>query len=196
MRSVGQSQGFDGFGRRYLATGGDYFTGFTSQWGGYYDSATSGDGGQTGLTLLTHRFYDPAAGRFLTRDPMGYDGGINLYAYTQNDPVNRNDPSGLMGGFGHGGPLPGWNPPTSGARHGGGGLDGYIPPPRKPGPDPLQPVWNFCKYWLPQPVQTPCSEEDSGLCDTPPNKGPCRVWSWRGKAGGVCMGNFLPDGGG
>jgi RHS repeat-associated protein len=94
--SVGQSEGFDGFGRRYLATGGDYFTGFTSQWGGYYDSATSGDGGQTGLTLLTHRFYDPATGRFLTRDPMAYDGGINLYAYTQNDPVNRRDPDGTF----------------------------------------------------------------------------------------------------
>jgi RHS repeat-associated protein len=92
--SVGQSEGFDGFGRRYLAAGGDYFTGFTSQWGGYYDSATSSDGGQTGLTLLTHRFYDPATGRFLTRDPSGYEGGGNLYAYTQNDPVNEHDSSG------------------------------------------------------------------------------------------------------
>jgi RHS repeat-associated protein len=92
--SVGQSEGFDGFGRRYLATGGDCFTGFTSQWGGYYDSATSGDGGQTGLTLLTHRFYDPSVGRFLTRDPLGYEGGINLYAYTDNNPLNEDDPSG------------------------------------------------------------------------------------------------------
>lgn len=44
---------------------------------------------------MTHRYYDPAAGRFLTRDPIGYAGGINLYAYTGNDPVNRADPSGL-----------------------------------------------------------------------------------------------------
>ncbi|WP_155850477.1 hypothetical protein [Chthonomonas calidirosea] len=27
-----------------------------------------------------HQYYDVAAGRFLTRDPIGYVGGINLYA--------------------------------------------------------------------------------------------------------------------
>ncbi|MBI3927003.1 MAG: RHS repeat-associated core domain-containing protein [Armatimonadetes bacterium] len=37
----------------------------------------------------------PALGRFLTRDPIGYDGGLNLYAYVGNDPVNWVDPEGL-----------------------------------------------------------------------------------------------------
>ena len=36
-----------------------------------------------------------ATGRFLTRDPIGYAGGLNLYAYTVGNPVNRADPSGL-----------------------------------------------------------------------------------------------------
>ena len=55
---------------------------------GYFTDA------ETGLLLCTHRFYDPAAGRFVTRDPIGYDGGINLYGYTGNNPVNESDPDG------------------------------------------------------------------------------------------------------
>ena len=33
--------------------------------------------------------------RWLTRDPAGYDGGINLYAYCDGNPVMGIDPSGL-----------------------------------------------------------------------------------------------------
>ena len=50
---------------------------------------------ETGLELLTHRYYDPSTGRFPTRDPIGYDGGINIYSYSVNNPVNFSDPSGL-----------------------------------------------------------------------------------------------------
>lgn len=51
---------------------------------------------ETGLHYNRHRYYDPALGRYLGRDPMGAAGGVNLYAYVGNDPVNRADPSGLM----------------------------------------------------------------------------------------------------
>jgi RHS repeat-associated protein len=52
--------------------------------------------GDLGLDLLHHRWYDPAVGRFLTRDPIRWAGGLNLYGYCGADPVNKVDPSGLI----------------------------------------------------------------------------------------------------
>jgi len=43
------------------------------------------------------RLYRPDLGRWLSRDPIGEDGGINLYAYVGNNPVNLFDPLGLIG---------------------------------------------------------------------------------------------------
>jgi RHS repeat-associated protein len=40
------------------------------------------------------RVYDPASGRFLQNDPIGYKDDINLYAYVGGDPVNRGDSTG------------------------------------------------------------------------------------------------------
>jgi len=40
-------------------------------------------------------------GRFVTRDPIGYKGGINLYGFAGNNPVNESDPSGFAPGSGH-----------------------------------------------------------------------------------------------
>jgi uncharacterized protein RhaS with RHS repeats len=44
---------------------------------------------------MTNRYYDTSTGRFLNRDPIRYSGGINVYAYAGNDPIDEGDPSGL-----------------------------------------------------------------------------------------------------
>ena len=51
---------------------------------------------QSGLQLLGARYYDASIGRFISRDPSGYKGGLNFYAYCGNDPVNCSDPTGLV----------------------------------------------------------------------------------------------------
>ncbi len=43
-----------------------------------------------------HRYYDPAIGRFLQRDPIGIGGGSNVYAYVGSAPTTAVDPSGLV----------------------------------------------------------------------------------------------------
>jgi RHS repeat-associated protein len=45
--------------------------------------------------LFGRRFYDPAQGRWLTPDPVGYQAGPNLYTYVSNNPQTHFDPYGL-----------------------------------------------------------------------------------------------------
>jgi uncharacterized protein RhaS with RHS repeats len=40
-------------------------------------------------------WYDPQTGRFLSQDPIGLAGGVNLYAYAGNNPSSYSDPFGL-----------------------------------------------------------------------------------------------------
>jgi RHS repeat-associated protein len=50
---------------------------------------------QSGLYLTKYRFYDPQTGRWLSRDPIGEAGGINLYGYVGGNPVSWFDFHGL-----------------------------------------------------------------------------------------------------
>ncbi|WP_445367700.1 RHS repeat-associated core domain-containing protein [Methylomonas sp. BW4-1] len=55
--------------------------------GQYYDQ-------ETGLHYNLNRYYDPNAGRFIHQDPIGLEGGANVYRYAPN-PMNWIDPLGL-----------------------------------------------------------------------------------------------------
>ncbi len=57
----------------------------------YYDRETQ-------LYAYTYRYYDPAEGRWLSRDPLGEASTKNLYAFLDNDPINRVD---LLGATAH-----------------------------------------------------------------------------------------------
>ncbi|HEY2499110.1 MAG TPA: RHS repeat-associated core domain-containing protein [Candidatus Angelobacter sp.] len=47
-----------------------------------------------GLYFYRARYYSPALQRFISEDPIGVKGGINLYAYADNNPVTLRDPNG------------------------------------------------------------------------------------------------------
>ena len=55
--------------------------------GQYYDR-------ETGLHYNYFRDYDPRIGRFVESDPIGLKGGVNLYVYSLNNPINRFDIDG------------------------------------------------------------------------------------------------------
>ena len=57
---------------------------------------------QTGLIYFGQRYYNPTWGRFINRDPVGENGGINLYGFCRNDPVNGFDVLGFGPPFGPG----------------------------------------------------------------------------------------------
>jgi len=50
---------------------------------------------ETRLYYYRARYYSPTLGRFLQADPIGYQGGINLYSYCGNKPLIFLDPYGL-----------------------------------------------------------------------------------------------------
>jgi len=51
---------------------------------------------ESGLYFNRNRYYNPGLGRFITKDPIGIRGGVNLYSYALNSPSNYTDPLGLI----------------------------------------------------------------------------------------------------
>jgi RHS repeat-associated protein len=84
--SVAQSYTYDSFGNTTNSTGS--LTNFFRYTAREFDT-------ETNLYEYRARYYDSTGGRFLSEDPIQFDGGINFYAYTANDPVGLIDPSGM-----------------------------------------------------------------------------------------------------
>ncbi len=78
---------YDPYGRR-TKPAGDLEADFGST--GHYLHQASG------LYFAPLRSYDPDSARWLSRDPIQEGGGINLYAYVGNNPVNKVDPDGRL----------------------------------------------------------------------------------------------------
>jgi len=58
------------------------------RWPGQYEDE------ETGLYYNRNRYYDPETGQYLSKDPIGIEGGAALYAYV-DDPTTKADPFGL-----------------------------------------------------------------------------------------------------
>ncbi|MEI7850958.1 MAG: RHS repeat-associated core domain-containing protein [Kiritimatiellales bacterium] len=97
---------------------------------------------QTGLYYFRARWYSPETGRWLSKDPIGISGGLNLYVFCGNNPVNFVDPRGHevvylhddegAGYFGHtaiavGGDDVGWTYLSYEMRDDGTASDNLIP---------------------------------------------------------------------
>ena len=86
--AVMTSSAYDAYGQEWIV--GSYRDpyGFHARDGYYADR-------ETGLYYCYHRYYDPQAGRWITTDPAGYGGGMNLYSYCGASPLGWADRSGL-----------------------------------------------------------------------------------------------------
>ncbi|NCB80634.1 MAG: RHS repeat-associated core domain-containing protein [Bacilli bacterium] len=76
---------YDAYGKRELAVGTQPRFGYA----GMFRHEP------TGLNLTLYRAYNPQTGRWLSRDPIGENGGLNVYGYVGNDPLGYVDPLGL-----------------------------------------------------------------------------------------------------
>jgi RHS repeat-associated protein len=78
---------YGAFGEPLVATGNA--TGFPFAFSTKYRDS------ETELYYYGFRYYNPSTGRWLSRDPINEEGGLNLYAFVSNDPVDAVDILGL-----------------------------------------------------------------------------------------------------
>ncbi len=85
---------YDPYGKRLIQYQADNYTdgcdlGYTG-----HITQQSAVSGQGEMVLTLFRTYDPELGRWLSADPLGEMGGMNLYAYCYGNPLNLRDPDG------------------------------------------------------------------------------------------------------
>jgi len=89
---------------------------------------------ERGLQNNLNRWYDPSVGRWLSEDPVGYRGGVNLFEYVGDNPLISEDPTGLQN------PGQGFFPgPLPGQPHLPGIHPPQVPPAPAPTPGPSRP---------------------------------------------------------
>ena len=84
--NIVDSYQYDSFGSTGLKNTNSHK--FVGQFGVYSDD-------DTGLVYMKNRWYDPNLGCFISRDPIGFKGGLNFYSYVANNPLRFIDPMGL-----------------------------------------------------------------------------------------------------
>ncbi|WP_445370035.1 RHS repeat-associated core domain-containing protein [Methylomonas sp. HW2-6] len=84
-KAVTATQRFDAYGAKIGGTGTIPQYGYTGR-----------EPDASGLIYYRARYYDPNQVRFTQRDPLGYIDGLNRYSYVHNNPINFNDPNGLL----------------------------------------------------------------------------------------------------
>ena len=87
-QSVSAEYGYDPFGQTHRLTG-NFAAANPFRFSTKYTDTTSGH------IYYGLRYYDPRHGRWLSRDPVGEEGGLNLYGFVGNDGVNQVDVLGL-----------------------------------------------------------------------------------------------------
>ncbi|WP_231879562.1 RHS repeat-associated core domain-containing protein [Methylomonas koyamae] len=84
-KTITATQRFDAYGSKIGGTGTVPQYGYTGR-----------EPDASGLIYYRARYYDPNQIRFTQRDPLGYTDGLNRYSYVHNNPINFNDPNGLL----------------------------------------------------------------------------------------------------
>jgi RHS repeat-associated protein len=110
---------YDAFGNRITNTGPEVELcpfGFSTK---YRDE-------ETGMLYYGYRYYSPEMGRWISRDPIGEEGGVNLYGFVNNNPANLID---SLGNAPMGWPVlppPGYPPSILPGGYGDGPGEGFI----------------------------------------------------------------------
>ena len=94
--NIDSANGYNGRGEvikayKYYKTGSERFHGRAYE----YDDIGNRTSAKS-LVCYGYRYYDPVRGRWLSRDPIGERGGLNLYGFVGNDGVNGVDPLGMI----------------------------------------------------------------------------------------------------
>lgn len=97
--TVGSRLGYSAFGEILLSENPGGAASARSRYGycggwGYEDDGLADSTNDIGMLHIGARYYSPALGRFLQRDPIGVSGGLNVYAYAKNDANLWVDPRG------------------------------------------------------------------------------------------------------